>query len=249
MNPPPRIAVVIPALNEAPSIPLVLADLPADLVAVAVVCDNGSTDGTPEVARGAGAVVVHEPERGYGAACLRGLSHLAADPPDIVVFLDADYSDHPDQLAEVVEPILKGRADVVIGSRTLGEREPGAMLPQAIFGNWLATTLIRLFWGHRYTDLGPFRAATWEALTRVRMADRNFGWTVELQIKALAHRLRVVEVPARYRRRKGVSKITGTVSGSVKAGAKILWFVFRYSLAGLRQRWDDRARRGPLGGA
>ncbi|MCA8961194.1 MAG: glycosyltransferase family 2 protein [Planctomycetes bacterium] len=228
MNPPPRIAVVIPALNEAPSIPLVLADLPADLVAVAVVCDNGSTDGTPEVARGAGAVVVHEPERGYGAACLRGLSHLAADPPDIVVFLDGDYSDHPEQLTELIDPIVSNRTDLVIGSRMNPGCEPGALLPQAAFGNRLAVFLIRWLFGHRYTDLGPFRAIRRKSLDRLGMVDTNFGWTVEMQIKAVQRGLRIAEVPVRYRKRVGRSKITGTVSGTIRAGYKILWTIARY---------------------
>jgi len=239
-----RIAVVIPALNEEQSIGLVLDDLPADgvdsVIGEVVVCDNGSTDRTAEVAKSRSATVVHEPERGYGAACLAGLAYLAAKPeaerPDVVVFVDADYSDHPEELARVVAPILDGTADVVIGSRMLGDRDRGAMLPQAVFGNRLATTLIRLFWGFRYTDLGPFRAVTWAALERVQMADRDFGWTVELQIKALAHRLRVVEVPVSYRKRIGVSKVTGTVYGTVMAGYKILYLVFRYSWVGLRQR-------------
>jgi len=226
----PTIDVVSPVFNEASSLPLVLADVPRPPVRRVVVADNNSTDGSAEVARANGALVVPAPRQGYGSACLAALAYLREnDPPDVVVFLDADYSDHPDELPRLVEPILEGRADVVIGSRVLGEREPGALLPQARMGNWIACTLIRLLYRHRYTDLGPFRAATWEALERVGMRDPDFGWTAELQVKALRHRLRVVEVPVSYRRRVGVSKITGTLRGTIRAGYKILWTVLRYS--------------------
>lgn len=239
-----NVYVVIPALNEEGSVGRVLGDLPWELLAEVVVTDNGSADGTAAEARAAGATVLREPERGYGAACLRALAHLRETrrpaPGDVVVFLDADYSDHPEELPRVIAPILAGEADVAIGARTAAKREPGAMLPQALFGNWLATSLIALFWGHRYTDLGPFRAATWGALEAVGMRDRNYGWTVELQIAALAHRLRVAEVPVSYRRRIGVSKVTGTVRGTVGAGVKILWLVFRHSAAGLRRRMGAR---------
>ncbi len=207
-----------------------LADLPRPLLRQVVVGDNGSTDATARVARAAGAVVVDAPRRGYGSACLAALDHLRRTcPPDIVVFVDADYSDHPEELPRLIEPILAGEADVVIGSRVLGERERGALLPQARAGNLVACLMIRLLYGHRYTDLGPFRAARWEALERVGMSDPDFGWTAELQVKALRHGLRVTEVPVSYRRRVGVSKITGTVSGTLRAGYKILWTVLRYS--------------------
>ncbi len=226
----PTIDVVSPVFNEADSLPLVLADVPRPPVRRVVVADNNSTDGSAQVARQNGAVVVPAPRQGYGSACLAGLEYLRQnDPPEIVVFLDADYSDHPDELPLLVEPILEGRADVVIGSRILGEREPGALLPQARMGNVVACTLIRLLYRHRYTDLGPFRAVTWETLERVGMRDPDFGWTAELQVKALRHRLRVVEVPVSYRRRVGVSKITGTVQGTIRAGYKIVWTVLRYS--------------------
>jgi glycosyltransferase involved in cell wall biosynthesis len=226
----PRIDVVIPALNEEASLPRVLADLPRPPVRRIVVADNGSTDGTVRVAREGGAVVVPAPRRGYGSACLAGLDHLRHhDPPDLVVFVDADYSDHPEELPRLIAPILSGAADVVIGSRVLGEREPGALLPQARAGNLVACWLIRLLYGHRYTDLGPFRAIRWDALERIGMSDPNFGWTAEMQVKALRHRLRVAEVPVSYRRRVGVSKITGTVTGTLRAGYKILWTVLRYS--------------------
>jgi len=227
----PAVDVVLPALNEEDSLPLVLADLPSPPVRRAVVADNGSTDGTARVARAGGAVVVAAPRPGYGSACLAGLDWLRRnDPPDVVVFLDADYSDHPEELPRLLAPILDDEADLVIGSRVLGEREPGALLPQARAGNRVACLLIRLLYGHRYTDLGPFRAVRWEALERLQMSDPDFGWTAEMQVKALRHGLRVTEVPVSYRKRVGVSKITGTVKGTVLAGYKILWTVLRYSL-------------------
>ncbi|HET9941508.1 MAG TPA: glycosyltransferase family 2 protein [Candidatus Eisenbacteria bacterium] len=213
---------VIPALNEASSIGRVLEELPRPLVRRAVVSDNGSSDGTADVARAHGALVVSEPERGYGAACLRGIAALASDPPDIVLFLDGDLSDDPSEADLLVEPIRSGRADLVIGSRTRGVREPGALTPQARFGNWLATRLIRSLYGVRYTDLGPFRAIRWDSLRRLGMQDRAFGWTVEMQVKAARRGVRAEETPVRYRRRIGRSKISGTVSGSLRAGVAIL---------------------------
>lgn len=226
----PSIDVVIPAYNEEASLPLVLGALPRPPVRRIVVADNNSTDTTAEVARAGGAIVVAAPRQGYGSACLAGLAHLRAnDPPDIVVFVDGDFSDHPDELPAVVAPILVDEADMVIGSRTLGERDPGALLPQARIGNLIACTLMRWLYGHRYTDLGPFRAARWTALERLAMQDPDFGWTAEMQVKALRHDLRITEVPVRYRKRVGVSKITGTIKGTVLAGYKILWTVFRYS--------------------
>jgi hypothetical protein len=222
-----RVAVVIPALDEEASLPRVLGDLPPVRV---VVVDNGSSDGTARVAAAAGAEVVREPRRGYGRACLAGLAHLRADPPDVVAFLDADYSDHPEELPALLAPIAEGAADLVIGSRVLGEREAGSLLPQARFGNFLACTLIRWIYRQRYTDLGPFRAIRWSALESLEMADTDFGWTVEMQVKAARRGLRVAEVPVRYRRRIGRSKITGTVAGTVRAGAKILYTVFRYAV-------------------
>jgi glycosyltransferase involved in cell wall biosynthesis len=221
------IDVIIPAFNEEASIAAVLADIPRPLVRRIVVVDNASTDRTAEAAAAAGAVVIHEPARGYGSACLAGLRHIAADPPSIVTFLDADYSDRPEELPSVVQPLLDGTADLVVGSRVTGEREPGALLPQARFGNWLATRLIHLLYGERMTDLGPFRAISWPRLVELRMADRDFGWTVEMQVKAARAGLRYREVPVSYRKRIGTSKITGTVSGSVRAGWKILYTIFR----------------------
>jgi glycosyltransferase involved in cell wall biosynthesis len=227
---PPTIDVVIPAHDEEGSLPLVLADIPRPPVRRVVVCDNGSRDRTAEVARAGGAEVVSERRAGYGSACLRALDHLRRNgPPDLVVFLDADYSDHPDELDDLVAPLLADEADLVIGSRVLGRREPRALLPQARLGNLVACLLIRLLYGHRYTDLGPFRAVRWASLERLGMADSDFGWTAEMQVKALRHGLRVAERPVSYRRRVGVSKITGTLRGTVLAGGKILWTVLRYS--------------------
>jgi glycosyltransferase involved in cell wall biosynthesis len=222
--------VVIPARDEEASLPLVLAALPRPPVRRVVVCDNASRDRTAEAARAGGAVVVAEGRPGYGAACLAALAWLRShQPPEIVVFLDADYSDHPEELPSLVAPIAAGEADLVIGSRTRGRRERGALLPQARAGNWVACLLIRLLYGHRCTDLGPFRALRWSALEHLGMADRNFGWTAEMQVKALRSGLAVREVPVSYRRRVGVSKITGTVRGTLLAGGKILWTVLRYS--------------------
>ncbi len=218
-----RVAVIIPAHNEESSLPLVLDAIPAGLVEEIVVVDNASTDRTADAARSGGASLVFEPRRGYGAACLRGVAHLGVKRPDVVVFLDADYSDHPEEMPRLLEPIARDGMDLVIGSRVLGRLEPGALLPQARLGNWLATRLMRLLFGGRFTDLGPFRAVRFEALLGLGMADRNFGWTAEMQVKALKRGLRVREVPVSYRRRVGRSKITGTVSGTLKAGAKILW--------------------------
>ena len=225
---------MIPALNEADSIGLVLDAIPEGLVRRVVVGDNGSTDGTADVVRRHGGEVVAAPRRGYGSACLAALGALRADPPDVVVFLDGDYSDHPEDLPDVLAPIRAGAADFVIGSRTAGRAEAGALLPQARFGNALACFLMRLLYGHRYTDLGPFRAITWSALERVGMRDPNFGWTVELQVKGLRIGLRPAEVPVRYRKRIGVSKVTGTVKGTIGAGVKILWTIFLYTVKPVR---------------
>ncbi|REJ77129.1 MAG: glycosyltransferase family 2 protein [Acidobacteria bacterium] len=242
-----RIDVVIPAFDEEHSLPRVLAALgriPADQARVqrVVVADNNSRDRTAEVAREGGAEVVPATRQGYGSACLAGLDHLRrTGPPEIVVFLDADYSDHPEELPSLVAPILAGEADLVIGSRTLGTRERGALLPQARFGNLLACFLIRLLYGHRYTDLGPFRAVSWQALERLGMRDPDFGWTAEMQVKALRAGLRVTEVPVSYRRRVGRSKITGTLRGTVAAGYKIITTVLRYGLFARPRPATDRS--------
>ncbi len=231
MNPKSKklIRVVIPAFNEARSIGLVIGDIPSGLVEEVVVVNNASTDETVENARAAGATVIDESHRGYGYACLAGIAHATSQPTDIIVFLDGDYSDHPDEMDEVVAPLLRDEADLVIGSRTLGKRERGAMLPQAVIGNRLACSLMRLIWGARYTDLGPFRAISADALAKLAMDDKTFGWTIEMQIKATLHGMRVVEVPVSYRRRVGVSKITGTLSGTTKASYKILKTIFAFA--------------------
>ncbi len=214
----PKISTIIPALNEEDSIGQVLNDIPGEIVEEVIVVDNGSSDNTVTVSKGLGANVILEPLKGYGAACLRGISILKQDT-DIVVFLDADYSDYPQDLHTVVKPIIDDNADMVIGSRMSGDREKGALLPQAIFGNKLATFLIRLFWGFKYTDLGPFRAIKYRDLLALNMIDKNFGWTVEMQIKALKKGLRIVEVPVRYRKRIGNQRY---------------WYVFRDSACGCK---------------
>jgi len=224
----PAVAVIIPALDEEDAIVRVLGDIPDELSATVIVVDNGSTDRTAARARDCGATVVAEPRSGYGQACLAGLAALP-EGVDIVVFLDGDYSDYPSEMSTLVEPIARDAADLVIGSRVLGETETGALLPQARVGNALATWLIRHLFGVKYTDLGPFRAVRLTALKKLHMADRNFGWTVEMQVKAARRGLRIAEVPVRYRRRIGKSKITGTFLGSVRAGYKILWTIFRRS--------------------
>ncbi|MEE2776827.1 MAG: glycosyltransferase family 2 protein [Acidobacteriota bacterium] len=221
--------VVIPAFNEEASIALVIGDIARGEVRRIVMADNNSTDATAIVAAQAGADVVPARRQGYGSACLAALDRVRIDPPDVVVFVDADYSDHPEEIPRLLAPIAEHGADLVIGSRVLGDREPGALLPQARAGNLLATFLIRLLYHHRFTDLGPFRAIRWSALERIGMRDPDFGWTAEMQVKALRHGLQAVEVPVSYRRRVGVSKITGTVSGTLKAGVKILYTIFRYS--------------------
>lgn len=221
----PKISVIIPAFNEERAIGRVIDEIP-NTVSEVIVVDNGSTDATAAIAQLRGAVVVHEPTRGYGQACLRGLSVLS--DTDIVVFLDGDYSDFPEEMPALYEPIVSGAADLVVGSRVLGQREKGALLPQARFGNWLSTRLIRWLFGVSFTDLGPFRAIDHKALKRLEMCDRDFGWTVEMQVKAARLEMRCTEVPVRYRKRIGISKISGTLSGSVRAGHKILWTIFKY---------------------
>ena len=225
----PVIDVIIPAYNEEASISLVIHDIPKDLVREIIVCNNNSSDRTAEVAASAGATVVDQPRPGYGSACLAGLAHIEAkyDKPDIVVFIDGDYSDHPEEMAKVVAPILNQDQDLVIGSRALGRMEDGSMMPQQIFGNWLATNLIRIFYKVNFTDLGPFRAIKYPKLLQLEMSDPNFGWTVEMQVKAAKYKLACCEVPVSYRRRIGVSKVSGTLKGTIRAGHKILWTIFK----------------------
>ncbi len=217
------ISVIMPALNEEDAVGKVLADIPGWVDDIVVV-DNGSTDGTAEVALSGGARLVEEKKRGYGAACLAGIAAL--EECDVVVFLDADFSDHPEEMALLVDPIVRGRADFVIGSRTSGMTDPGALHIPARLGNWLACNLINIFWRFRYTDLGPFRAIRSRSLEELRMRDEGYGWTVEMQIKAVRGNLRIEEVPVGYRRRIGRSKISGTLRGMIGAGSKILWTIF-----------------------
>jgi glycosyltransferase involved in cell wall biosynthesis len=230
-----RTTVIIPALNEEEAIGRVLGDIPAALVEEVVVVDNGSMDGTAERARAAGATVLHEPLRGYGRACLRGIGHAQERGAELIVFLDGDYSDHPEEMAELVAPILRDEADFVVGSRLRGRAERGALLPQARAGNWLACRLIHAFWGARYTDLGPFRAIRLRTLLDLDVRDPRYGWTVEMQISAAASAVRIAEVPVSYRRRIGRSKVTGTFSGTMKASARILWVIAREAVKKLRR--------------
>lgn len=227
-----RVFVVIPVLNEEKSIALVLRDLPP--VNRVVVVDNGSTDDSARVAGEAGADVIAEPQRGYGKACLTGIARVneicaQADSVEepILVFVDGDHSDHADELPQLIKPIVANEADFVVGSRATGDRESGAMHFQAIFGNWLACSLMKLFWRTSFTDLGPFRAIRLASLNALGMKDENFGWTIEMQIKAAKSKLRCCEVPVSYRCRVGVSKISGTLSGTIRAGYKILYTIFR----------------------
>ncbi len=222
----PIVVVIIPALNEELSVGLVIAAMPT-FIDYVIVVDNGSTDTTADVARAHGALVCAEPRRGYGQACLAGIAFAATLQPDIIVFTDADFSDNPLDIDRVVAPVRNGAADLVIGSRLRGSRERGSLTPPQVFGNWLATRLIRLFWGERFTDLGPLRAIRWDVLQKMNMSDTTYGWTVEMQIKAARMHLRCVEIPVDYRRRIGTSKISGTLKGSVLAGTKILSTIAR----------------------
>ncbi|MGH9838573.1 MAG: glycosyltransferase family 2 protein [Blastocatellia bacterium] len=225
----PFVSVIIPALNEEESIGAVLAAIPRAWVNDVIVVDNGSADRTERIARQYGARVVSQPERGYGAACLAGIAALEPET-EIVVFLDADFSDYPEDIGLLIRPLIEWGADLALGARTLDGASRAALTPQQRWGNWLATTLIRWRFGFRYTDLGPFRAIRREALESLGMRDRNYGWTVEMQIKALQAGLRIVEVPLRYRVRIGQSKISGTVKGTLLAGVKILYTIGKYAL-------------------
>jgi glycosyltransferase involved in cell wall biosynthesis len=228
----PRVAVIIPAFNESQSIANVIRDIPKDIVDETIVVNNNSSDATAEIARNEGATTLDEPHQGYGRACLKGINFLkqkpASEQPDVIVFLDAYYSDYPEEMELLLKPIVNDDCDLVIGSRALGRKEDGAMMPQQIFGNWLATRLIRLFYGVRFTDLGPFRAIKWQQLLLIEMKDETYGWTVEMQVKAAKHKLKCAEVPVNYRKRIGKSKITGTVKGTVLAGYKIITTIIKY---------------------
>lgn len=222
--------MIIPAFNEELSIEKVLSEIPADLVTEAVVVNNASSDDTAAAARRAGATVLDEPRRGYGAACLKGISYCEqADPyPEIIVFLDGDFSDFPAEMRMLVQPIIDGNTDLVIGARARVKRQSGSMTFQQIFGNWLATNLLKIFFQTNFTDLGPFRAIRFKSLLDLNMKDHSYGWTIEMQVKAAKQKIRFMEIPVSYRKRIGVSKVSGTFKGTVLAGYKILYTIFRY---------------------
>jgi len=224
-----RTYVIIPAFNEKESIPLVLNSIPRHLVHEVIVTDNASTDGTGEIAAALGATVIKENVRGYGSACLAGMNYVLGKElqPDVIIFLDADFSDHPEEMEQLLSKINEGY-DFVLGSRVKSKREKGSMMPQQVFGNWLATRLIKMRFGVKYYDLGPFRAIKYDKLKALNMTDKNYGWTVEMQIKAIKQNLKWCEVPVSYRKRKGDSKISGTVKGTILAGYKIIKTIFKY---------------------
>ena len=225
-----KIKVIIPAYNEADSIAHVINDIP-NTVDEVIVVSNNSTDDTEANAKKAGATVLKETNIGYGYACLKGMQHIAnqTEKPDIVVFLDGDYSDYPEELTKIVAPIINDDIDFVIGARVKQLREKGSMTVPQIFGNWLATTLMSLFFGAKFTDLGPFRAIKYKKLLALNMEDKTYGWTVEMQLKALKQKLTYTEIPVNYRNRIGVSKVSGTLKGAIFAGIKILGWIFKYS--------------------
>ena len=230
-----KIKVIIPAYNEEDSIAKVINDIPT-IVDEIIVISNNSTDKTEENAANAGATVLKESKRGYGYACLKGMDYIASTSlsdqekkSTIVVFLDGDYSDYPEQLTELVAPIINGNIDLVIGSRVKELRETGSMTPQQVFGNWLATFLMNIFFNAKFTDLGPFRAIKYQKLLQLKMEDKTYGWTVEMQLKAIKQRFSYKEVPMKYRNRIGISKVSGTLKGSILAGVKILGWIFKYS--------------------
>ena len=225
-----KIKVIIPAYNEQDSIANVIRDIPESVEEIIVV-NNNSTDDTVKNAKNAGATVLTENNKGYGYACLKGMEYIAKlnEKPDIIVFLDGDYSDYPEELTKLIAPILNDNIDFVIGSRVKRLREGGSMTPQQVFGNWLATFLMTLFFGAKYTDLGPFRAIKYNKLVSLNMEDKTYGWTVEMQLKALKQKLSYVEIPVKYKQRIGVSKVSGTVKGTIFAGFKILGWIFKYS--------------------
>lgn len=226
---PAGVVVVIPAFNEQEALGKVLAAIPTGIAKAVVVANNGSTDRTPDIAREGGAVLVDEPRRGYGHACLAGIEKAREWDPETIVFLDGDFSDYPEQMGRLVGPIESGQCDFVVGSRMRGVQSRGALLPQARFGNWLAGSIMRIVWGAGFTDLGPFRAIRLAELDRLNMQDRTYGWTVEMQLKAVEAGVRWLEVPVDYRPRIGTSKVTGTLRGTVGASVKILRILFGYA--------------------
>ena len=226
----PKIVVVIPAYNEEQSIGKVVNDIPKVWVSDVIVCSNNSIDRTVEVAKKAGAIVLEEEKKGYGWACMKGINfaNQMDVKPDIIVFLDGDYSDYPQELPLVVQPIIERNMDLVIGSRALGKQESGSMTFPQRFGNWLSTRMMHLFYGVKYSDLGPFRAMKFDKLLELNMSEMTFGWTIEMQIKAAKQKMNSCEVPVNYKVRIGESKVSGTVKGAVMAGVKILWSIVKY---------------------
>ncbi len=225
-----RIKVIIPAFNEADSIANVVHDVPA-IVDEIIVVSNNSTDDTEKNAKHAGATVLKEERKGYGYACLKGMDYISNldEKPDIIVFLDGDYSDYPEELIKIVQPIIDDDIDFVVGARVKSLREAGSMTVPQIFGNWLATFLMKLFFRSSFTDLGPFRAIKYKRLLELNMEDKTYGWTVEMQLKVLKKKLSYKEIPVNYRNRIGVSKVSGTIKGAIFAGIKILTWIFKYS--------------------
>lgn len=225
------IIVIIPAYNEENAIAKVINEIPS-YVSEIIVISNNSTDKTIEVAKNAGATVLSETQKGYGFACLKGMEYVSNldKKPEIIVFLDGDYSDYPEELTQIVKPIITQNIDFVIGSRVKNLREIGSMTPQQIFGNWLATFLMKLFFKAKFTDLGPFRAIKYQQLLELNMEDKTYGWTVEMQLKVLKQKMTYIEIPVRYKNRIGVSKVSGTLKGTIMAGVKIIGWILKYSL-------------------
>jgi glycosyltransferase involved in cell wall biosynthesis len=226
-----QITVIIPAYNEEVSIVKVIKHLP-NIVTEIIVVNNNSTDKTAAVAAEAGATVLYEEKKGYGYACLKGMEHIAlaiTDKPDIIVFLDGDYSDYPEELYKLIDPIINKDIDFVLGARVQSQREAGAMMPQQIFGNWLATFLMKFIYKSAFTDLGPFRAIKYSKLLQLNMSDKTYGWTVEMQLKVLRQKMSYIEIPVKYRKRIGISKVSGTINGTIMAGIKIIGWIFKYS--------------------
>ena len=222
------ISVIIPAFNEEQSIGKVVKAIPLNCVSHIIVVNNNSTDNTAHVAKSSGAIVLNENRKGYGWACLKGIEECRKLNSEIVVFMDGDFSDYPEEISKVLAPILEQNMDLVIGSRVLGKREKGSLMPQQVFGNWLATRLIRVFYRGKFTDLGPFRAIRFNALNQLGMSDKTYGWTIEMQIKAVKKKLHYCEVPVNYKKRIGKSKVSGTLKGTLLAGIKIIFAVFKY---------------------
>lgn len=226
----PIIKVIIPAYNEEEAIANVIAEIP-DSVSEIIVVNNNSTDNTAYIAKNAGATVLTEPQKGYGYACLKGMGYIANQTikPDILAFLDGDYSDYPEELTKIVAPIINDDIDFVLGSRVKNLRDTGSMTPQQVFGNWLACSLMKLFFKAKFTDLGPFRAIKYDKLIALNMQDKTYGWTIEMQLKVLKTNLSYIEVPVNYKKRIGTSKVSGTIKGTIFAGVKILTWIFKYS--------------------